>query len=100
MDVTATTFPHIWDLCLRVLYDNGAVNREEPVPTVITLPFDHVASLLESDVEVMKLTEEEKDTFAFGEHTEALEIAVRNRALALLSTVLNLWFDRGMPRRR
>lgn len=97
MEVTATTHPRLFALCCSILQDNGAVNRVEPAPTVVKLPWWEPDAYLADGV-LASLTEAERDTFANGEESEATAVAAAH-GLEGLSAILNHWFEQGMPKK-
>lgn len=99
MNITYQQYPQIWRVCLLVLYDNGAINREEPEPRFVQFPEDVTAiELGYIDFALRALSSADLDILACGEQVDTLRVAVKSQWLALLHVLLNLWFDDGMPR--
>jgi len=106
--VTKADHPLFFELCLTLLHDNGALNREETAhwqepmtfyvpdpdpPWHPTLSFTAV----HAEWVLRQLTPEERETFAIGEESAQRQQAGRHLYLGLLSRALDTWFDRGLP---
>lgn len=98
MKITAARHPYLFAVCASILLDNGAVNRAEPMPVAVLLPNDDTGFDMVTMYEWMleRMTDEERETFANGEVTEAQTVTTRY-GLGGLSRVLNAWFEEGMP---
>jgi len=99
LPITAASCPRLFALCVSVLLDNGAVNREEPYPVAIRLPFRSwhpVADTLLMEMVLASMPEADRETLAIGEDTDAKAVS-RRYGLESLARVLDAWFELGMP---
>lgn len=97
IEITATSHPRIFNVCLLMLHDNGAINRLERSPVQIFLKAEAV-DLSIADAMLARLSPEEYETFAIGEDGEVKRLA-KKYALTALDETLNDWFEEGMERR-
>lgn len=68
-------FPAICDVASRMAYDNGVVNRQEPIEEFYRTCDNVIADRTHADLVALEtwitgLTEEQRDTLADGEETE------------------------------
>ena len=85
--------PHIAELVKIMLFDNGCVNRNEPLDTFMLHFETSKVGLAVMEQFAATLTREEKQDFAAGEYEDPLAIAARSPQAQELDTLLNAIFD-------
>lgn len=95
-EVTEKNYPFIFQGCLDIKHDNGAINREEEAPTYVMLSLSPDV-LQAAEMQLKALRQELRETFFIGEHGDRDEVAKRHLSLQVLSNALDDWFEDGMP---
>jgi hypothetical protein len=99
--ITKEDYPHLWEACMVIVYDNSGVPTPYcPLPDPKDKEFElnigpKGAGIAEEGLS--QLSEDDFETFCIGEESEQIEIRDRVFGLRIASSVLNEWFDEGMP---
>ena len=96
MKITKEDYPHLWEACQVICYDNGAVNRYHPEKTEFELNIGPKGAET-AEHGLSQLSEDDFETFCIGEESDQTEIRERIPGLQIASNILNEWFDEGMP---
>jgi len=91
--VTKGAYPTLYSLLEAISYDNGMVNREQPLPASFLVPYQDDLRSLETAAE--DLDGPDRITLCCGEETDQRAISARSPELTALHDMLNAWFDGG-----
>ena len=93
LHLTKATSPALFQACLDMYYDNGAVNRMAPEPREILIAATR-AEVIAAERGLQSLSAEERELFATGEDHVAEAIAQRSQELRTASQLLDRVFQR------
>lgn len=95
-------YPAIFTACVYILRDSGGVNRLDTPDgaehLVFLLPAHPASGFGRMEAALLGISSEAQfETFCYGEDSESAAIASTDPDLEQLHTLLNAWFDAGMP---
>lgn len=91
--ITKETHPSVFDIFLRIDYNNGAVNRYEPEATEYSIPQEYAGKLSECESALASLTDGERDTLCCGDEDEAFALIRDNPGLNQANELINGYFE-------
>lgn len=96
-------FPELKDVCLRMAYDNGGINRERPEADFLAAAskviFDREMPpgyLDQCEAWLATLGDEQRDVAAAGEHTEVVRLMKTSPHHPFLDGLLNDVFEEAV----